>query len=141
MERKNNVIKWPLLALLGYLLLSTVLMLLVPTQVVYYLAPLGFLQLFLSSWFNGWWLCLLLSLLPLAGWVLLHRGNTAGKKLIIWTLGLLLGANLLVFFLHFIIALSGRNGDYLTTTVLLALACPIVCIPALVLTNKWYPKI
>ena len=141
MERKNNPIKWPLLALLLYIPLSTALMLLVKQTLFHYLCPLGFLKLFLAQWFDPWWLMLLLCLLPLAGWFLLHRGMRDGKKLLSPVLWFLLGANLLVFMLHFITSLSGHNLPLLQDAVRLALACPIVCIPALVLTNKWYPKI
>ena len=141
MNRKNNPIKWPLLILLLLLPLSVGLMLVMRQSLFYYLCPLGFLQRFLLSWFDGKWVVLTLSLLPLLGWLLMHLGVKQGKWIVNGVLGFLLGANLLVFFLHFITTLSGRNLELFKETVFLALACPILCIPALVMTNKWYPKI
>ena len=140
-DRRNKPEKWPLLILLGLLPATLILALLLDTQLGYYLCPLGFLQLFLLSWANLWWLLLILSLLPLLGWLLMHKGEKRGKWLVNGVLSFLLAANVLVFLLHFIVTLSGRNIELLKITLFLALACPIVCIPALVLTNRWYPKI
>ncbi len=140
-DRKSNPIKWPLLALLLLLPISVLILRAVPHQLSYYLCPLGFLHRFLLSWFDGWWLVLLLSLLPLIGWLLMHLGKKKGKWIANGVLSFLLAADLFVFFLHFITTLSGRNVELLKETLFLALACPVVCIPALVLTNKWYPKI
>lgn len=140
MNRKNKPIKWPLLALLFGLALSGALVCLGNEWLLPF-APVGFLQHFLRDWFDARGLLIALSLLPLLGWLLLHFGLRAGKWIINGTLGLLLAADVVVLALHFITSLSLKSTGFLGETVLLALACPIVCIPALVMTNKWYPKI
>lgn len=140
-DRRSKAVKWPLLALLAYLCISTALAFSLDLTALYYLAPPGFLQVFLLSWFDARLPLLVLSLLPLLGWLLLHRGSRPGKWIIVGVLCLLLAADVMIFVLHFITTLSAKNGSALGETVLLALACPIVCIPALVLTSLWYPKI
>ena len=142
MDRRNKPVKWPLLALLVLILLLSCLACLPPLNNLYLISPTGFLYLFLSGLdLNFWWLAPILSILPLVGWLLLHRGKQAGKWIIVAVHGFLLGANLVVFVLHFITTLGAKNGESFRATLILALSCLVFSIPVLILVNRWYPRI
>ena len=142
MERRNNPMKWPLLVLLLWLPVGVLLSKALPdVMVVHWLSPLGFLQFFLETWLDPFWLLLALSVIPLLGWLLMHFGVRQGKWVVNGMLAAFLIADVVVFFLHFITTMRMHDYDLFMGTVWFALACPVVCIPALILTNKWYPKI
>ena len=141
-DRRRSKLKWPLLILLLYLPVGALLSILFPDGlIVHWLNPFGFFQFFLETWFDPRVLILVLSVLPLVGWLLMHLGVRQGKWVVNWLLAAFLAANVVVFFLHFITTMRMHDYDLFMGTVYFALACPIVCIPALILTNKWYPKI
>lgn len=110
--------------------------------------PFAFLEPFLLQFTpNAWIVILLLALLPLAGWLLLRFEKPIGKFLILASQIAILACNAIVTPLHLLNgmgyynATGGRAENDFSMTLLLCLFGAVYPIAALILFNKWKPKI
>ena len=140
MERRNNLIKWALLALLVYGLATSALWGVLPQRALNFLHPHMDLLRFIRNWFDPRLLFVPLYAVLLPFWFVMYRGKRFGRwpVLYIHAVLIILEATLLLFHLATMFRLSAY--DALGTEALCALygTAYSVCVIALVL--RWYPS-
>ena len=142
-RRRRKLGRLLVLAAVLYTLLTTLLLVLLPMTngFLLYVAPYTLMLAFLQSWFDARIPVLVLSLLPLAGWLLLVGGKKAGKPLVIVPQVLLLASGCAVTLFHLLVGAKIWSLPNVRSAALLFLPATLLPILTLWGLHRWLPKV